>query len=655
MAFLSSPFVRAGAFGLGNGVQSVLRRTCSTHWNRHDSQATISESKAVLEQGSLVSQHNSKRTSIKAPPKKRFHEFSPEDVEAIRIRHCRVDTEELCAYVFQQIISRKSTLGEMAEQISTCTASKHSKGELGWWWRDEKVPSNTEEFGINEELLGAALRTRANKLERVQTADGWHVFMVEEVRHKLRTKHAKNRSKQNPNKKNRQHKLEDVPAPEPMTYAVQTLGCQMNRSDSERMAGELGRLGYSEIQDPFRASILVLNTCNIRDHAEKKVYSYVGLHAERKRRYPTEVKLAVAGCVAQQEGEKLLRRVPELDLVFGPQYVNRLADLLDDVDRNHCQVAATEPVHVHEDISKPVRESTVTAWVNVMHGCGERCTFCTVGNVVRTVEQSRSLDAIRGEIEEIAKSGIREVVLLGQNIDAYGRDMYPNKTFAELLYFIHDVEGIDRIRFTTSHPRYISMKLVTACAELPKVMPYFHIPPQSGNSDVLKAMNRGYTVETFKAVVERIRSMIPDAGIGGDMIVGFPGETEEQFLDSLKLMEDVKFDLMNTAAYSPRPRTPAAEFENQIPEAVKADRLARINRLVRDHALERSMRFVGRIEHILVEKEDPKFAGAVVGRNSTNRPVRFQGSSALVGKIVPVKIVEVNPFSLQGEQAGDAY
>lgn len=509
-----------------------------------------------------------------------------------------------------------------------------------------------QQFGISEELLGAALRTRPNKLDVVRTRNGWHVFVVEEVRHVLRTKHERTPSKEN---RNRPRLNLGVVEPVERTFTMQTLGCQMNRSDSERMAGELLRLGYTEIDDAFRAAVLVLNTCNIREHAENKVYSYIGRHVERKRRFGNRVTLAVAGCVAQQEGERMLRRIPELDLVFGPQYVNRLGDLLEDIERNQCQVAATEPVHITEDISKPKRESTVTAWVSVMYGCGENCTFCTVGNVVRTVEQSRTMDAIRKEVEDIAGAGIREIVLLGQNIDAYGRDMYPRRKFADLLRHIHDVDGIDRIRFTTSHPRYISHNLVKTCAQLPKIMPFFHIPPQSGSNVVLKAMRRGYTVESFKAVVRRIREEISDAAICGDMIVGFPGETEEQFQESLRLMEELKFDVMNTAAYSPRPHTPAAVMDGQVPEAVKSDRLARMNRVVTQHAEERSQRYVGRVEHILVEGVNPRNGTQVMGRNPNNRSVLFTGSDALKGKIVPVKIVKAFPFSLTGEQAGEPY
>lgn len=656
MAFVPSAFLRSGSEAETLSAKSNIAQT--THIARSSyslSNSAHGSTRALLQREDSTSTKAGIPKIASGLPGNRFYDFSPNDIEAVRIRHCRVDTEDLAKVVFRKIVAREESLAKMAKVVSTCSASKESGGDLGWWWQDEAIPADREQFGVNEQLLGAALRTRPNKLEQVKTEDGWHVFMVEEVRHVIRTKHERTPSRRKTDKKDFQNSSAEAPVPLAKTYAMQTLGCQMNRSDSERMAGELARIGYEEIDDPFKASVLVLNTCNIRDHAEKKVYSYIGRHAARKRKYPQDVTLAVAGCVAQQEGERMLRRIPELDLVFGPQYANRLGDLLKDVETNQCQVAATDPIHIQEDISKPKRESTVTAWVSVMYGCGENCTFCTVGNVVRSVEQSRTMSSIRAEMEDIARSGIREVVLLGQNIDAYGRDMYPKKTFAELLRNVHDVDGIDRIRFTTSHPRYISQNLVTTCAELPNVMPYFHIPPQSGNDDVLKEMRRGYTVKAFKAVVHRIREAIPDAAICGDMIVGFPGETEEQFQDSLKLMEDVKFDLMNTAAYSPRPNTPAAEYSNQISEPMKADRLARMNELVTRHALERSMRYVGRVEHVLVEQESSKNAGEVVGRTPTNRTVRFSGSRELRGKIVPVKIVEALPFTLLGEIAGSPY
>lgn len=587
-------------------------------------------------------------------PGHRFFEHTADQVSAVRARHILVDTEELCAELLNTVLKTRAQISDLAPSLSQCSATRMRKGDIGWWRSGDLVPPEVPNALVDDAVLATALTARPNRLTKVQSSHGWHLLVVEEVRLVLHTKHCRTPGRTNPNLQNRSTKGDDIPAPIAMTYAMQTLGCQMNRADSERMAGHLEHLGYTAIEDPFRASLLVLNTCTIRDHAESKVYSYLGRHVPRKLRYPRDVTLAVAGCVAQQEGERMLRRIPELDLVFGPQFANRLDELLDDVSRNGCQVAATDPVPIVEDISKPRRHSAVTAWVNVIYGCAENCTYCTVGNVVRTVEQSRSMESIREEVESIAKSGIREVVLLGQNIDAYGRDMFPKRTFAELLRFVHDVEGIERIRFTTSHPRYISEGLVQTCAELPKVTPFFHIPPQSGDDKILKAMLRGYSSADFMRVVRRIRKTIPGAAIAGDMIVGFPGETEEQFEKSLQLMREVKFDVVNTAAYSPRPRTPAAEYENQVADDIKQNRLQRMNELVTQHALERSLEHVGRIEEVLVEYENPRDSSQVTGRTPTNKPVHFKGRiSQLKGKLVDVKILKAFAFSLQGEQVGD--
>ncbi|MGL5060296.1 MAG: tRNA (N6-isopentenyl adenosine(37)-C2)-methylthiotransferase MiaB, partial [Microcoleus sp.] len=358
---------------------------------------------------------------------------------------------------------------------------------------------------------------------------------------------------------------------------------------------------------------------------------------------------------AQQEGESLLRRVPELDLVMGPQHANRLEDLLEQVfDGN--QVVATEAVHIMEDIAKPRRDSKVTAWVNVIYGCNERCTYCVVPNV-RGVEQSRIPEAIRAEMEELSRQGYREITLLGQNIDAYGRDLPGTKsdgshqhTLTDLLYFVSDVSGIDRLRFATSHPRYFTERLIRACAEIPQVCEHFHIPFQSGDNDILKAMSRGYTQEKYRRIVDLIRKYMPDAAITADAIVGFPGETEAQFEKTVKLVEDVGFDLVNTAAYSPRPGTPAALWENQLSEEVKADRLQRLNHAVTAAAMARSQRYLGRIEEVLVEAQNVKDPTQVMGRTRGNRLTFFQGDVAqLLGKIVPVKITEIRAFSVTGE------
>lgn len=437
-------------------------------------------------------------------------------------------------------------------------------------------------------------------------------------------------------------------------YHITTFGCQMNKADSERMAGILENMGFEWADEPNDADLILYNTCTIRDNAEQKVYSYLGRQARRKQENP-DLTIVVAGCVAQQEGEALLRRVPELDLVMGPQHANRLQDLLEQVFSG-SQIVATEPIHIVEDITKPRRDSSVTAWVNVIYGCNERCTYCVVPSV-RGVEQSRTPEVIRAEMEALGRQGFKEITLLGQNIDAYGRDLpgvtpegRHKQTLTDLLYYVHDVPGIDRIRFATSHPRYFTERLIRACAELPKVCEHFHIPFQSGDNDLLKAMARGYTHEKYRRIIHTIREYMPDASISADAIVGFPGETESQFENTLKLVEDIGFDLVNTAAYSPRPGTPAALWQNQLSEDVKSDRLQRLNHLVNVKAAERSQRYGDRIEEILVEDQNLKDPTQVMGRTRGNRLTFFTGDiNELKGKLVKVKITTVRPFSLTGE------
>ncbi len=438
-------------------------------------------------------------------------------------------------------------------------------------------------------------------------------------------------------------------------YHITTFGCQMNKADSERMAGILEDMGFEWSEDPNDANLILYNTCTIRDNAQQKVYSYLGRQAKRKHEQP-DLTLVVAGCVAQQEGEALLRRVPELDLVMGPQHANRLQDLLEQVfDGN--QVVATEQIQIVEDITKPRRDSTVTAWVNVIYGCNERCTYCVVPNV-RGVEQSRTPQAIRAEMEQLGQQGYKEITLLGQNIDAYGRDLpgvtesgRHQNTLTDLLYYVHDVPGIERLRFATSHPRYFTERLIRACAELPKVCEHFHIPFQSGDNDILKAMSRGYTHQKYRRIIDKIRELIPDASISADAIVGFPGETEAQFENTLKLVDEIGFDLLNTAAYSPRPGTPAAVWENQLSEEVKSDRLQRLNHLVNNKATQASQRYMGRTEEVLVEEQNLKDNTQVMGRTRGNRLTFFAGDiNQLRGKVVSVKITQVRAFSLTGER-----
>ena len=456
--------------------------------------------------------------------------------------------------------------------------------------------------------------------------------------------------------------VESALAAERGSYWITTFGCQMNKADSERMAGILEAMGYREAQAELEADLVLYNTCTIRDNAEQKVYSYLGRQAQRKRSNPN-LTLVVAGCVAQQEGESLLRRVPELDLVMGPQHANRLDVLLAQVEQGQ-QVVATEEHHILEDITTARRDSSVCGWVNVIYGCNERCTYCVVPSV-RGKEQSRLPEAIRLEMEGLAAQGFREITLLGQNIDAYGRDLpgitpegRRQHTLTDLLQFVHDVDGIERIRFATSHPRYFTERLIDACADLDKVCEHFHIPFQSGDDAVLKAMARGYTVDRYRRIIERIRERMPDASISADVIVAFPGETDAQYRRTLDLIEEIGFDQVNTAAYSPRPNTPAADWPDQLPETVKVERLQEINALVERKARERSARYADRIEQVLVEGVNPKDPQQVMGRTRTNRLTFFPaarnaaqpgGGSWQAGDLVDVRIEAVRAFSLSGQ------
>jgi len=449
-------------------------------------------------------------------------------------------------------------------------------------------------------------------------------------------------------------------APNGKRYHIHTFGCQMNIADSERMAGCLEAVGYECCEDPSDADVLVYNTCSIREKAEVKVYSALGRQARRKQQQAKDVKVVVAGCVAQQEGQAMLRRVPEVDIVMGPQYANRITELLDRADDG--QVVATDPAEVLEDITVPKRESDISAWVNVIYGCNEKCSYCVVP-YTRGLEQSRKAEDIKREMTVLGEAGYKEVTLLGQNIDAYGRDL-PGMaddgsgrrawTFTDLLRYVHDVPGIERIRFATSHPRYFTDRLVRACSELPKLCAFFHIPFQSGDNDILREMKRGYTHERYRAIIDNIRRYMPDASISGDAIVGFPGETEEQYLRTEALVREVGFDRVNTAAYSPRPNTPAAEWDNQVADLIKADRLNRLNRVVMEVASERSQRFLNRTFEVLVEGVNPKNSNQAFGRIRQNKLAYFDGDGvALRGKLVHVHIHECRAYSLFGRIVED--
>jgi tRNA-2-methylthio-N6-dimethylallyladenosine synthase len=367
------------------------------------------------------------------------------------------------------------------------------------------------------------------------------------------------------------------------------------------------------------------------------------------------VALIVAGCVAQQEGAALLKRLPEIDAVVGPQYVPYLHNVLEIISSGQ-QLVATAPMLLQEQNtvddfhSQPIRGHAVRAWVNVIHGCNEHCTYCVVPGT-RGMEQSRTMDTILQECLDLAAAGYREVTLLGQNIDAYGRDMVPKRTFADLLEYLNThLPNPMRIRYATSHPRYFSDRVIDAVANLDKVCECFHMPFQAGDDEVLRNMRRGYTYESYMNIIRKIKSQAPDAAICADIIVGFPGETEQQFQKTLQLMEEVKFDNVNSFAYSARPNTEAALYTNQIPESVQSERLQRVQQLAMQHGYERSVRYLHRTVEVLVEDVNPRDATQVMGRTRQGRQVYFTGDlTKLRGEFVPVKITEARTWSLMGE------
>ena len=374
----------------------------------------------------------------------------------------------------------------------------------------------------------------------------------------------------------------------------------------------------------------------------------MGPYAAQKRK-GKQIALVVTGCVAQQEGEALLRRVPEIDVVLGPQYVPYLSNVLERVKDGH-QVVATAPMLVQEDLSQPIRGHDVRAWVNIIYGCNEHCTYCVVP-ATRGMEQSRTMEAILQECLDLADAGYKEVTLLGQNIDAYGRDMVPKRNFADLLEYLNArLPSPMRIRYVTSHPRYFSDRVIDAVANLEKVCECFHMPFQAGDDEVLRKMRRGYTYDSYMRIIRKIRERAPDSAICGDVIVGFPGETEEAFQRTLDLMEEVKFDNLNSFAYSPRPNTEAALWEDQIPDHVKAERLQRVQQLANQHGLERSQRYLDRTVEVLVEDANPRNPNQVMGRTRQGRQVYFDGNlSDLKASFVKVHITEARTWSLLGK------
>jgi tRNA-2-methylthio-N6-dimethylallyladenosine synthase len=434
--------------------------------------------------------------------------------------------------------------------------------------------------------------------------------------------------------------------------AVITYGCQMNKYESERMAGILVGLGY-EISDELRgAALILLNTCSIRDKAEQKVYSQLG-HLKWLKRDNPDLIIGVCGCVAQQEGDHILQRMPHVDLVFGPQNIPKLPSLLEQVHTHRHRLSDLADNPLWDEQLFPIRrDHPFQAWVTVMQGCDKFCTFCVVP-YTRGREQSRPTTAIVREVQTLAEQGYPEITLLGQNIDSYGKRSPEGKDLADLLAMLQPIGGIKRIRFITSHPRDFTEKLMRTVGTLDKVCEYIHLPVQAGSSAILKRMHRGYSREEYLTKVEQLRALVPDVAISTDIIVGFPGETDDDFAATRRLVEDVGFDSMYLFKYSPRPGTRAATFDDQVPEAVKTERFKTLLEVQDAVQLRRNQARVGRCEEVLVEGPSKKGSVQLTGRTRQNRPVNFVGHPSLTGSLVAVHIDKGGTHSLEGQVCTD--
>ncbi|HYW04016.1 MAG TPA: tRNA (N6-isopentenyl adenosine(37)-C2)-methylthiotransferase MiaB [Gammaproteobacteria bacterium] len=436
---------------------------------------------------------------------------------------------------------------------------------------------------------------------------------------------------------------------------VKTWGCQMNEYDSSKMADVLRQARGLELTDePEQADVLLLNTCSVREKAQEKVFSELGRWREWKRERPGLV-IGVGGCVASQEGEAIVRRAPFVDVVFGPQTLHRLPEMVDRARERRAPVIdlSFPEIEKFDRLPEPRAEGP-TAFVSIMEGCSKYCTFCVVP-YTRGEEVSRPLDDVIGEVEALARRGVREITLLGQNVNAY-RGPMGDGSIADLALLIDHVamiDGIERIRFTTSHPREFSDSLVEVFAEQPKLAAHLHLPVQSGSDRVLARMHRGYTTLEYKQRIRRLREARPGISISSDFIVGFPGETGRDFEQTMALIDEVGFDQSFSFIYSPRPGTPAASFPDDVPLRVKQERLHRLQGRINDQAMTISEAMVGTVQRVLVERPSVKDPDRLAGRTENGRWVNFDGPSAWIGRFLDIRISEALRNSLRGAAVTD--
>lgn len=430
-------------------------------------------------------------------------------------------------------------------------------------------------------------------------------------------------------------------------YYIETFGCQMNVRDSETAAGLLESLGYKPAETKNGADVILFNTCCVRDHAEKRVFGNIGALKEQKDENPNLI-IGVFGCMMQQEDVslKLFRRFPYVNIVFGTNLLSRLPSFIESAEAGERTLAVEENNIVIEDDLPCVRTGRINAFVNINYGCDNFCTYCIVP-YVRGRERSRAPESVVKEAERLVNDGYSEITLLGQNVNSYGRDL-ANIDFAELLRRVSKVEGLKRIRFMTSHPKDLSDRLVYAMAELPNVCHHVHLPLQSGSNEVLSRMNRRYTREGYLESVSKLRGAMADVELTTDLIVGFPGETEDAFMQTLDMVERVGYASAFTFKYSPRRGTRAAEMGNQIPEAVKRERLKRLNELQERKSRENNEKYVGTTGEIHVEDCDTRGEPVCYGKFSNFKMVYFPGPPELVGTYRNVRVTGVRKNSLTG-------
>ncbi len=436
---------------------------------------------------------------------------------------------------------------------------------------------------------------------------------------------------------------------------IKTYGCQMNEYDSSRISDVLADSHDLELtNDPEEADVLLLNTCSIREKAQEKVFSQLGRWKNWKNDKPDLV-IGVGGCVASQEGAEIQKRAPYVDVVFGPQTIHRLPEMLSGVSENHRKVVDISFPEIEKfDCMPEPKADGPSAFVSIMEGCSKYCSFCVVP-YTRGEEVSRPFDDVLAEVAGLAEQGVREVNLLGQNVNAYrgvmqgddGEELFAD--LALLINYVAAIDGIDRIRFTTSHPMEFNDDLVEAYAQVPELVSFLHLPVQSGSDKVLAAMKRGHTAEQYKDLIRRLKIARPDISISSDFIIGFPGETDEDFADTMKLIDEVGFDHSFSFIYSARPGTPAAVLFDNTTDLIKKHRLGILQDVIASNAAAVNQQMVGSIQSVLVDGISRKSESQVTGRTENNRKVNFTGDKKLIGHFVDVKITEARSNSLQGE------